>query len=206
MTEHQVKAWTKHYSKGPGDLETVNGYGSYLEHTGEIRSALPILFRRLGVQTFTDIPCGDWNWMSKVDLSGVDYLGCDLVPEMIQSNRERFPEHRFEVLNLVTDVPRRSDLILCRDLLFHLSNEWALQALSNIWASGSGWLLATSFPMEDPNLDIQMDGCLRWRPINLCLPPFNLPPPVDHIQEDDSHACRGRIIGLWEVEELPDGC
>ena len=205
-TGEQEKAWERHFVRGPGELESVNGYGSFLENTQEIREALPSLFSGYEIQTFTDIPCGDWNWMSRVDLTGVDYLGCDIVPEMVQQNQARFPQHSFQVLNLVTEVPRKSDLILCRDLLFHLSNEWVLKALANIVVSGSEWLLATSFPQIKKNEDIRMDGCLRWRPINLCAQPFSLPSPVEVIQENDSHACRGRIVGLWRVTDLPRSC
>ena len=206
MISEQVRAWRKHYQNGPGELETVNGYGSYLENTEEIRAALPRIFSKHEVQVFTDIPCGDMNWMGHVDLIGVDYLGCDLVPDMIEDNRAKYPHLAFKVLNLVMDVPRRSDLILCRDLLFHLSDLWALRALANIKASGTRLLLATSFPEVEVNEDIQMDRCIRWRPINLCAPPFSLPEPIEVIQENETHACRGRIVGLWEVKDMLGDC
>jgi len=205
FVDHQAGKWEEHYAQD-FDGETLSGDGSSWENTKEIRQALPLIFIRRKIHTFTDIPCGDWNWMRHVDLSGVDYLGCDVVPEVIQSNRECFPEHSFQVLNLVTEVPRRSDLILCRDLLFHLSNKWILQALANIRASQSEWLMSTSFPylIHGINRDITMENCIRWRPINLCLPPFSLPNPIEWVQENNSPACRGRIVGLWRVEDIPE--
>jgi len=203
VVQDHAKAWKEHYSKGPGDLESVNGYGSFLENTREIREALPAIFREHRVFTFTDVPCGDWNWMSHVDLSGIDYLGCDVVPEMIEANRRKFPEVPFKVLNLIKDLPRQSDLILCRDFLFHLPNEWVLKVLRNIRTSGSRLLLTTYFNGVD-NTDLPMDGTIRWRSLNLRRPPFNLPRPISFIQENDSHACRGRRIGLWDVKGLPE--
>jgi len=197
-----AQSWRDHYLRGPGELESVNGYGSFIENTQEIRRALASIFREYDVTTFTDCPCGDWNWMSQVDLSGIDYLGCDVVPEMIEDNRARHPQTQFQVLNLIREVPRKSDLILCRDFLFHLPNEWALQALANIRASGSGLLLATYFKGVD-NRDLPANGSIGWRQLNLRRPPFNFPRPRLWVQENDSHACQGRGLGLWRIEDLP---
>jgi hypothetical protein len=36
-----------------------------------------------------DIPCGDFNWMKLLNL-GVDYIGADIVGELIAENRRRF--------------------------------------------------------------------------------------------------------------------
>lgn len=44
-----------------GDSETVSGDGSRLDRTDKIRAALPALVHDLGIRTFLDIPCGDFN-------------------------------------------------------------------------------------------------------------------------------------------------
>jgi len=199
--QSHAKAWREHYLKGPGELETVNGYGSYLDNTQEIRQALPLIFKEHDVFTFTDVPCGDFNWMGHVDLSGIDYLGCDVVPEMVESNRKEYPETRFQVLNLIQEVPRKSDLILCRDFLFHLPNEWVKQVLSNIKASGSRLLLTTYFNGVE-NQDLGTNGNIGWRKLNLRRPPYRFPRPLRWIQENDSHACQGRGLGLWRIEDI----
>ena len=201
FVEGQGQAWNDFYRKFSRKIESGSGVGSSLTNTEEIRQALPVIFQKYGIKTFTDIPCGDWNWMKKVPLDGIDYLGCDIVPEVIKDNTRKYPDRIFQLLNLVTSVPRKSDLILCRDLLFHLSNNWIEKALRNIKQSGSKWLLATSSQKVEANADLTMGGTVGWREIDLCLPPFNLPKPVEIIQENDSSSCRGRIIGLFDMEE-----
>jgi len=201
----QVEAWVswrKRFTSGQAKRESVSGHGSSLENTKEIREALPGIFERFCIKIFTDVPCGDWNWMKEVDLSRVDYLGLDVIPAQIRDNRKQFPGVRFQVSNLTTDVPRRSDLILCRDLLFHLSNDLALQCLKNLKASGSKWLLTTTFPSLPGNRDLSLSVNVGWRQVNLCRPPFNLPEPVEVIQENDSDACRGRVVALFDLEAM----
>lgn len=80
------------YARNLEDLgsESLAGENSSLERTRFIREALPRIWKEFDVHTILDVPCNDFNWMKAVDLSGVDYLGCDIVPELIQRNTERY--------------------------------------------------------------------------------------------------------------------
>ena len=66
-----------------GNRESVSGEGSNLERTKVVRAELPGLLARHGVRSLLDAPCGDFYWMKEVDLAGVDYIGVDIVPEII---------------------------------------------------------------------------------------------------------------------------
>jgi hypothetical protein len=153
-----------------------------------------------------DIPCGDWNWMRTVNLKGVQYVGADIIPGLIQRNRLMFQDHEFQVLDACRDTLPKVDLILCRDFLFHLPNAMALEVLRNFKRSGSTWVLLTSFPLVKENVNVAVvteDGLPPWRKTNLSIPPFNLHSPLEVIQENQSSACQGRIVGLFKVEDLP---
>lgn len=198
-------AWRAHYAKGSGGLESVNGPGSYLANTSEIKNALPTIFKKFNIKTFVDVGCGDWNWMQHVDLSSVDYLGCDLVEAQIEANRAKFPGVKFKQLNVITDPIPKCDLVLCRDLLFQIPTPWVYAAIQNIRRSAK-WLLATSFPEEPRNTDIPGGSLIGWRPVNMVLPPFGLPAPEYTVQENRSSTCRGRIVGMFNLgirSELP---
>jgi hypothetical protein len=41
-----------------------------------------------------------------------------------------------------------------------------------------------------------------WRPLNLCAPPFNFPPPLRIIHEP-YRAFTDKSLGLWRVADLP---
>jgi len=195
----QAEAWKLWYHEGVGKRESVSGVGSTLESTKAIRTALPRIFNQYYVKSMLDLGCGDWNWMKLVDLLGITYTGWDIVFEQIEANRLAFPDKCFEVHDVLTNAIPKVDLVLCRDLLFHLTNDQILVILENVRASGSQWLLTTTFPRETFNKDVHIGKRPPWRAINLRVEPFNLPPPVGIIEEGNSQACRGRVVGLFDV-------
>jgi hypothetical protein len=103
-----------------------------------------------------DIPCGDFNWISKVDLNNVDYLGSDIVSELIEKNNHNYSNEsiRFRTLDLTADSLPEVDLIFTRDCLVHLSYDDTLKALSSIIESGSKYLLTSSFVDRERNYNI----------------------------------------------------
>jgi 2-polyprenyl-3-methyl-5-hydroxy-6-metoxy-1,4-benzoquinol methylase len=198
----QKEAWLTWFrEKQAQGYESLSGLGSSIVNTKELRDALPGIFTRHKIHSIVDIPCGDWNWMRLVDLSGKDYLGLDIVPDLIEANKAKYQKEgvRFEVRDAVKDALPKADLVICRDFLFHLPNAMAIQVLQNIKESGSRYLLTTSFPRLENNKDLVVGGSVGWRAINVCLPPFNLPPPIESVQENDSNACRSRIVGLFDL-------
>jgi hypothetical protein len=203
MTPHDV--FRSYYVRNKwGDAESVSGKGSNLAATAALRRILPELLRQLAVDSMVDVPCGDFHWLSQVDLSGIDYLGGDIVADLVASNRLRYGREglRFEVIDLIAGPVPRADLVFCRDCLVHLSNVHVAAALRNIAASGSAWLLTTTFPGVTANVDI-LTG--QWRKIDLTLPPFSLPPPVRVVAEGEAHV-RGqtpdKMLGLWRLDEV----
>lgn len=186
-----------------GGSESVSGRGSELGQTRRVIRALPALCRDLGVQTLLDIPCGDFHWMQHVDRRGIDYIGADIVPDLIAGNwaRHAGPGVRFTTCDLLRDSLPAADLVLCRDCLVHLSHCEVRTALSNIAASEARYLLTTTFPGRH-NTDIATGG---WRPLDLASAPFNLPPPRRLIREgcdEFDGAYRDKSLGLWPVADL----
>ena len=113
--------------------------------------------------------------MKKVDLKEIDYLGADIVLDLIESNRRKY-NYRFRLLGLTESLPK-VDLILTRDSLVHLSYEDIFKALERIRQSAK-YLLATTFPGRE-NKDIKTGD---WRPLDLEAPPFFLS-PIEIINE-----------------------
>ncbi len=187
-----------------GGRHSLSGTGSDADQTRVIVQELPLLLRRLGVRSVLDVPCGDFEWMKRVDLAGVEYMGADIVAPLIDANRRRHarPGVEFQVLDLTRDRLPTVDLVLCRDCLVHLSFAQAQQALANIAASGARYLLTTTFTGRSENADIPTG---KWRALNLQRPPFNLPPPLELINErctekDGRYA--DKSLGLWPVADL----
>jgi hypothetical protein len=188
------------YRENLWGAESVSGPGSTAWPTAHIRQRLPELLRELGVSTLLDAPCGDFNWLSTCELPA-RYFGCDIVGELIDELRQRHgrADRSFERLDLTCDPLPRADLILCRDCLGHLPFADIAAAIANFRASGARYLLATTFPCWRQNADITARG--DWRPLNLELPPFELPAPLRLIAEVNVEDPRfaDKSLGLWEL-------
>ena len=187
------------------DAETRSGAGSSLDNTASLRAALPGLLQRLDARRLLDVPCGDFNWMSQVDLSGIDYIGGDIVDSIVDANRERYESQTREFLKM--DLTRgplpNADVILCRDCLVHFSFANIIAAFRTMKASGAQFLITTTFLDREVNKDI-VDG--DWQPLNLVQSPFLLPPPHSVILEDcmeEGGAYADKALAVWRVSDLP---
>lgn len=186
------------------NAETRSGHGSSMEQTKVVREALPSLIETMEIRSVIDIPCGDFHWMQHVDLRGANYIGIDIVEGLIAENTKEYGNaHReFRCLDIAVDPLPATDMVFCRDLLVHFSFADISQALANVKRSGATYLLATTFPETASNENI-LTG--NWRRLNLERPPFDLPPPVQLINEgctEDNGAFRDKSLGLWRVADL----
>lgn len=170
--------------------ETRSGGGSELARTKVLRAQLAGLLKGLRVRNVLDAGCGDWNWMGKVDLEGIEVLGCDVVEAVVGENRQKYGAERFFVADITSDPLPETDLVLCRLVLNHLTYANIVKALKNFSESGAAYMLLTHFPRETENLE-KKDG--DWRPLNFCLPPFNLPEPLETIGEENG------CLALWRT-------
>lgn len=184
--------------------ETACGAGSTLETTAHLRSKLPALLKSLSVRRLLDAPCGDFNWMAHTELSGLNYVGCDLHAEHLERahvNAAAMVSGRPQTLtfvrrDIVWDWLPRADLMICRDFVQHLPHAVVDDVIHNFIASQIPWLLATSFDNAE-NEDIERPG--QFRPLNLRAPPFAFPSPVAAIADPPGS---GRILGLWHTDRI----
>ena len=187
------------------DAESRSGTGSNLDETAQLRASLPPLLRRLNARRLLDVPCGDFNWMSHVDLSGIEYIGGDIVEPLIETNRERYGSaaRRFLKVDVINGPLPQADVILCRDCLVHFSFANIISAFRTMKSSGADYLLTTTFPAREVNKNI-VDG--DWRPLNLEASPLLLPAPIDVIVEgctEEGGAYADKALAVWRVADLP---
>lgn len=181
--------------------ESVSGPGSELRFTSRMSQELSALIRRFNITTIADAPCGDLNWMMHVDLGTCKYIGYDIVQHLIERNRNLFGNIKeFRHTNLIENVIEKADLIICRDMLAHLTYEQIFQVLRNFKKSGSKYILMTTGVTTTQNSDITTGD---WRRMNLEKAPFNFPRPLALIQEDVPFEFeRGKHLGLWFLDDL----
>ena len=181
----------------------ISGRGSTLQGTESLRNLLADLFHNetLNIKTFFDCPCGDWLWMQQVDLSTVQYFGGDITKMTIQKNTECFEQSNvhFHHLDWSCSIPPPVDLLLVRDVLFHLSTSVVLDILRHINQSGARYLLTTTFPNNTEKPDNYHSDGVGYRSINLYGAPYHFPSPLVMAPEGSRH------VGLWKLPIELDG-
>lgn len=193
---HATNAW--------GGRESVSGPGSDPEQTTVVLRELPAILKRYAIRSLLDVPCGDFHWMRRVDLSGIVYTGADIVRPLVDGNNAIFSSDtvRFIHLDLIRGPVPKADLILCRDCLVHLSNRDVAACLTNIARSGSNYLLTSVFPQTTSNRDIPTGD---WRALNLQLPPYCFCEPLELFNEEcirSDGAFKDKSLALWRISDL----
>ena len=188
-----------------GDAESRSGEGSSLIQTAVIRAEIPQWLADLHVKSFLDIPCGDHYWMSKIKLPVEQYVGADIVPDLITRNAAQYggSGKNFVICDLTKDRLPRVECIFCRDCLDHLAISDMFKALRNIQRSGSTYFITTVHTDRTENEDIESGD---WRPTNLMLPPFNFPRPLKLINEqctEKGGLWADKSLALWRIADLP---
>jgi hypothetical protein len=187
-------SWTSH-----DNVESLSGRGSTLWRTEALRRELPALIRRLKVDSLLDAACGDFNWLSTVELPLRRYHGVDVVEALIEENQRRYGNavRTFEVAEISTALLPDCDAILCRDCLNHLSLAQAGACLANFRRTGARYVMLTTHPAVGENIDCETG---EWRMLNLRLPPFSLPEAVEMVLENED---LGKYLGVWRRKDLP---
>lgn len=190
-----------------GAKDSVSGPGSDLNQTRNIIKELPLLFEEFSISKVLDIPCGDFHWMKQVDMTSIDYIGADIVYELIAKNASNYTKDNlhFQRLDLINGNLPKVDLVLCRDCFVHFSYDDIYRALRNIFNSQSLYILTTTFTERISNYNIATG---QWRPLNLEKAPFNLPAPLRIISEgctENAGAHTDKALGLWRVTDLKVG-
>jgi len=114
---------------------------------------------------------------------------------------------KFKVINVVNQVLPTNDVIFCRDLFVHLSNKDIRKSLNNIVLSDSKYLFTTTFTRDERNKDLPIfKRGVKWRTLNLELPPWNFPKPNYLLNEnctEGNGAYGDKSIGIWEIKDIP---
>lgn len=159
-----------------GSSESVSGPGSGVVYTKELRLSLSELLIERNIKSILDCGCGDFNWMKEIPLRDIKYQGIDVVENLIESNKalNTLANVTFVTGDVINDRLPGVDLLMCRDVLVHLTNDQIRTALQNFYSSGSEYFLITSFS-GSVNADTFTGD---WRSVNLQIERYNFPQPL----------------------------
>jgi SAM-dependent methyltransferase len=202
-----------------GQRESASGSGSALAAAAQTLALLDEITQGLSIRTILDLGCGDWNWMKEAhwhcEATLIQYIGWESNSELVDQLQQRFgrPGISFHLKDVVMDAFPTADLMICRDVLFHLPRKLALRVVDKIARAG-GLLLATTYPNEPVNSEIVSYLPIEnwgYYPINLDIPPFNLGPrlrrqmiePLCCVGDSPRAVCLYDFGGLANVRSEP---
>jgi hypothetical protein len=187
-----------------------SGGGSTMKNTHSIRSFLMNYIANNRIYNLLDAPCGAMEWLPSVlvrvegKVANFTYTGMDIVPSLIEHNIRRFSTNHTNWAFICGDIAstpitKAYDLVMSRDVFFHLTFDKIMCALNNFSNSGSKLLLTTNNPGA-PNYNESTSWKVRlneggFRDVDLCAPPLSLPQPLLTIDEKES----SRIMAIWSL-------
>jgi SAM-dependent methyltransferase len=167
------KVFSNIYAKGVWG--NGSGAGSDPTNVEEYVRFLQDFIRTRGIRSIVDCGCGDWQLMRNFDLAGVDYLGIDLVPDVVARNQSEFgrPGVRFELGNFSEMELPSADLVLCKDVLQHLPDQNVFRFLAGL--DRFKYALLTNDLGRNADRDATL-AASSWHfaPIDLTAAPFSL--------------------------------
>ena len=156
------------------------GPGSTIGYTQNLREKLKPLLVKYNINSMFDAPCGDYSWMSMINVQEVTtYLGGDIVEFMIEDNKRNYPGVNFKVFDLTIDTLPDAELLFCRDCLLHLNFNDIDKVFLNISRSNIKYIMTSNWFDDATNMrDIQTGS---WRYLNFLEAPYNFEKPLDSI-------------------------
>lgn len=130
-------------------LESASGAGSYNSVTDSTKKLITDTVHNKNIKRIIDLGCGDWNWMSTIrgEFSDVYYEGWDANDEIIAMLNEKHGNEntKFYVKDITEEKLSNFDLVICRDVLFHLDMSNGLKVLNNIDEANIPHLITSCF-------------------------------------------------------------
>jgi len=128
-TIYQEKLW------GGSKDKYCSGSGTKSNNTNNyIRSVSDFIVSN-DIHSILDIGCGDYRIMKEiVDTLGIDFIGIDIVEDLIEYNKKIFGKENvtFLHLNALDEALPKADLVTVRQVLQHLNNDQIIKILEKL--------------------------------------------------------------------------
>jgi hypothetical protein len=160
----------------------LSGPGSSLANSKGFCEFIDTVCRTKNIKSVVDVGCGDLTWMpTTAAFKNLVYTGIDIVPSLIESHKVNYPQHTFLTLNAVSEEVPPGDLVLLRDVLFHLTHADILKVLRNIKDKFKYYVVTScNNKINDDTLDKY-----HYHRVNLTIDPFNLTHHSETLREPE---------------------
>lgn len=165
---YERKIWGEDFDK-----KGCSGSGSTFEASQEYVQFVKKFIEENHIRSVLDIGCGDGaiTGFLKLD-NNISYIGIDVVEDLIERNKAKYPCHNFFKLNAVIDPLPEVDLILCKDVLQHLSLRHIKGLIENVKKSAK-YFIFTNDDLQSKVINSDIKSGPFHRTVDLTKPPFS---------------------------------
>lgn len=166
--------YKKQIWSGQSDLVPLSGPGSMVESSLPVIDFINEAIDTNRIRTVLDLGCGDLTYISTIDsiTSGaVRYTGVDVSDYILQENTKRYPWFEGTCKDITESQTYDADLILIKDLLFHLTNNQISLLFDNLARSRFTYCIVTTMNNKS-NRNRKLDQKHNYANVNIRISPF----------------------------------
>jgi len=171
FSEIYENGWWGFNEEGKG----FSGIGSTLHNNEVYISFIQDFVKKNKIKTIVDAGCGDWTFSKEVDWGDAEYLGLDVVKSVIDEDIRKYSSDKikFKQFDLLTEPLPPADLLICKDVLMHLTNGDIQNFLTKIKNYKHCLFTHNIADVDQSNVNKEINR--GWfRELDLTAPPFNL--------------------------------
>lgn len=148
-----------------------------------------------------DLGCGDFNIGRNFLTLSKKYIGCDVVPSLIEFNKQKYINKNlsFTQLDAVKDDLPNGEIVIVRQVLQHLSNSQIQEVLNKVKTNFRFLILTEHLPKKEnfvANVDIPAGHLIRANVnsgLDIEKPPFNVKVKNKRVIDEIPHS-GGKIL------------
>lgn len=159
---------------GNDDAVPLSGPGSKVESSLPVIEFINRAVEQEKIESVLDLGCGDLTYISTVEhiTSGaVSYTGIDISNFILRENSEKYPWFNGDSMDITEPRIFEADLIIIKDLLFHLTNKQIEALFENLTNSRFKYCLVTTMKNMSNRRRI-LDPKHNYADVNIRIFPF----------------------------------
>lgn len=157
-----------------------SGPGSDPVQAAPYMSYLQLFLKHYNIRSVVDAGCGDWRFSSKINWDGVQYLGLDIVSDIVSQNTKKYGSANvsFQEFDITSPMPE-AELLIVKDVFVHWPN-WVIMKFLAQFSRYKYVLVTNDVETKDGsripyiNFGFFVDPNSHYHAIDLASDPFNL--------------------------------
>ena len=166
---YKQKVWS-----GKDGSVPLSGPGSLVESSLPVIDFINQRVENHQIGSVLDLGCGDLTYISTIEnikSGALQYTGVDVSEYILKENEKRYPWFNGKSMDITEAQVFDADLIIIKDILFHLTNEQITALFDNLAVSRFNFCIITTMNNRS-NVSRKLDPRHNYANVNIRMAPF----------------------------------